>query len=99
MWSDKNGTRIKLKPFENNQQYLRVDLYNDGQRTRYFVHRLTCLIWNGPPSNKKRKQVNHKDRDKRNNHRNNLEWVTNKENKAHDLATRPDAKPDVYCPF
>lgn len=65
--------------------YLMVGL-RDAPRARKFmyVHRLVALhfITKGDGN-----EVNHKDGNKRNNHRSNLEWVTRAENMSHAKAT------------
>lgn len=68
-----------LKPQLNRKGYLRVMI---GKK-RYFVHRLVAQTYIPNPENKL--QVNHKDGNKYNNDVDNLEWVTNLENKEHAI--------------
>ena len=67
----------EVKPQQNDKGYLRVQMVG---RMR-FVHRLVAEKYVPNPDGKP--QVNHKDGNKLNNHADNLEWVTNKENRAH----------------
>lgn len=67
-----------LKPMISNSGYERVDLFKNKNRKQFSVHRLVALTFIDNPEGKK--IVNHKDENKLNNHINNLEWVTNKEN-------------------
>ena len=71
----RNGKKVKPQP--NGKGYLRVSI---GGKLR-FVHRLVAEKYVPNPENKP--QVNHKDGNKLNNSAENLEWVTNMENRQH----------------
>lgn len=70
-----NGRKVKPQP--NGKGYMRISI--GGKLV--FIHRLVAELYVPNPDNKP--QVNHKDGDKRNNNANNLEWVTNQENRNH----------------
>lgn len=61
--------------------YLKVALWNKGIGKVVYVHRLVCACFNSNPLNKK--EVNHIDGNKLNNHASNLEWATSAENHKH----------------
>ena len=65
--------------------YLLVNLYRDGKPRNFLVHRLVAMAFlGGIPRGM---QVNHKDGDKKNNRLENLEVVTQEENRAHAMRT------------
>ena len=70
-----------LKSGKDMYGYLFVNLYKNGKRTNYKVHRLVAQAFIPNPQNKP--QVNHIDEDKENNYVENLEWSTAKENNNH----------------
>jgi len=70
-------TGKECKQRENDFGYMLVSVEKSSKR----VHRLVAETYLENPQNKR--EVNHKDCDKKNNHVDNLEWVSSKENKAH----------------
>lgn len=68
----------------NNKGYRMVCLKQSGRKTTTSVHRLVAKAFLPNPEGKR--EVNHKDSNRAHNHRENLEWVTPKENVQHALA-------------
>ena len=70
-----------LNPTKNHDGYRVVGLIQDKKLKHFRVHRLVAKLYLPNPLNLP--QVNHKDFDKSNNHVDNLEWCTGKENSNH----------------
>jgi NUMOD4 motif/HNH endonuclease len=64
--------------------YRVVNLCTEGKMVGAYVHRTVAQAFLPNPDNKP--QVNHKDEDKRNNHVDNLEWMTAEENHEYGTA-------------
>lgn len=78
---DKINGRL-LKPRLAQNGYLTINLYNAyGKRKTYSIHRLVAETF--IPNIHEKPEINHIDEIKTNNHINNLEWVTPKENCNH----------------
>ena len=70
-----------LKPSYDKDGYLRIELNNKGVAKKYYVHRLVANSF--IPNTFNKPQVNHKNAVKDDNSIENLEWVTNQENRDH----------------
>ena len=71
--------------------YSRCELYKDGSKKKYNIHRLVAKAFIDNPKNYE--QVNHKDCVKTNNHVDNLEWCTPRQNVHHAIANGRQGKP------
>ena len=67
-----------LKPQINHDGYLRVDLSKNGKRHHKYIHRLVGETY--LEQDETRPEIDHIDRNPRNNHINNLRWVNKSEN-------------------
>ena len=74
----KQGKERILKPINDVNGYLRVNLWKNGDKKNYLIHRLVAMTFIPNPQNFT--QINHIDEDKSNNNVNNLEWCTAKYN-------------------
>ena len=77
---------LKKWPVPSRSGYCRVRV----NRKKYYVHRLVCEAFWGPPS--LGLEVNHKDRNKSNNHYMNLEWVTRSYQILHSYSTNKNRR-------
>lgn len=71
-----------LAPKSMGKGYWGVTLHRDGTRKNYYLHQLVAWAFLGDPPTV-RHEVNHIDRDKRNNAAANLEYVTHRRNMEH----------------
>jgi hypothetical protein len=79
------STMKLLSPSKNNCGYLYVNLRKNGRQKLCLIHRLVGCTFMGTQDNM---EINHIDECKTNNHVDNLEWCTRKENVNH--GTRND---------
>ncbi len=80
IFSKKYNRVLKGSVSKNNYIKIQINCL-DGVTRWFYVHRLIAETFIPNPDNKK--QVNHKDGNRRNNNLSNLEWVTQAENLAH----------------
>lgn len=88
-----NGSLISaqgnpIKPSVNPDGYL----YFFSKGKTYKVHRIVATVW--IPNTGNLPEVNHKDGNKQNNHKDNLEWVTHHQNIIHALENGIHATPE-----
>jgi len=87
---------------ESTDKYLSISKWIDGycyvviDRKKYYIHRLVAQYHIENPQNKK--EVNHIDGNKSNNHFSNLEWVSSSENKQHYLKNNTRSKQKSLTP-
>lgn len=95
----KNKTTGKMFKLQKNYSgYLKVSLLNNDRKTICcIVHRLVCKAFINNPENKP--TVNHIDRNRSNNHIQNLEWATTLEQNYHSALVSKKEKPINYRPI
>lgn len=76
----KTGRKLKSHEYRHGYLYYHINTPENPGR-RMTVHRLMAKLFIPNPQNKR--EVNHKDGNKRNNSLENLEWVTRSENELH----------------
>lgn len=81
VYSSAQGKIKVLKPNLHPEGYLQVILMIDKQRKAFLIHRLVALTFLDKQEGKP--FINHKDCNKMNNHIDNLEWCSGKENSLH----------------
>lgn len=92
-----NKTNKILKLQKNYSGYLRVTLINTIKKSiSCIVHRLVAKAFIKNPENKP--TVNHIDRNRSNNHINNLEWSTMSEQNYHSALVAKKERPLIYKP-
>lgn len=74
-----------LTGYNDKKGYRRIGLCKEGKKTDSRIHRLVASAYLLNPD--KLPEVNHKDGNKANNHRENLEWCSGLENIRHAYAT------------
>lgn len=83
----KFGKQVKIYPerflniWYSRTGYNYIDISIKGKVKRFLLHRLVATHF--IPNHENKKQINHIDGDKNNNHINNLEWCTSAENLKH----------------
>ena len=76
-----------LKPLKDTKGYCYLDIRNKGAIYKCpKIHRLVMMCFY--LGNEEKEHINHKDGDKNNNHIDNLEYVTNKENRKHAIKNK-----------
>jgi hypothetical protein len=73
--------------------YLFLHLHLNGQRKKYRIHRLIALQWIPNPDNLP--EVDHIDRNRQNNHIDNLRWVDRQTNRRNQDRYENNQKPEV----
>lgn len=79
----------KIKLSQKNQNgYCRIELLNENEKKKFYIHRLVAEAYIPNPNNYN--QVNHKDLNKHNNNVNNLEWCSEAMNMQHNADNKPE---------
>ena len=74
-----------LKPLDNRTGYFRVVLSKNNKKHKAYIHRVVGFAF--VPGYFDGADINHIDENKSNNHADNLEWVTRKQNNSHGTRT------------
>lgn len=90
---DASGHRRKgkiLKPRINHDGYVQINLHKNSIRKTVSVHRIVAIAF--IPNTENKREVNHVDENKANNHVSNLQWCSPKENVNHGTCIERRAK-------
>ena len=85
VFSTKLGKPRRKKTFITKCGYEYISLCNKGKSKDVGVHVLVALAFIDKDARSKGLEVNHKDLNKKNNHVENLEWITHQENMQHQV--------------
>lgn len=80
IFSGKTSNFKKLKGTINSGGYFLVSIRNKNGVRRTRIHKLVAEVFLNKPKGVKDLVIHHKDGNKLNNHKDNLEWITNTEN-------------------
>lgn len=84
------GNEKIMKPQNNGNGYLRVELWKDGKQKFFLVHRLVAAAFIPKPMGLF--EINHRDENKTNNVVSNLEWVSRWDNMHYGTRTERTSK-------
>lgn len=90
VWSKKLMRCLEIPEGNSKDGYLRIGLWNNNERWTHGVHRLVAIHF--IPNPEMKPTVNHKDKNRHNNHFSNLEWHTIAEQNAHRNLTYKGTK-------
>lgn len=91
----RKGKITAMKHNAGKRGYKSIMLHLNSKPMRFYVHRLVAIAFLGNPENKK--EVNHINGIKHDNRVENLEWVTQKENKKHAVKIGLIPKGECHC--
>ena len=91
---NRTGEERILRPWVDNNEYLRVKLYRKGNCKKLLVHRLVLMAF-APINNMDKFDVNHKDENKKNNNLDNLEWCDRSYNINYGTRNQKISKPII----
>ena len=83
----KSGKPKLMSVVENNKGYMLCCLFHNKKRYTAYTHRLVAEVFIPTKFTLDFMEVNHKDKNPKNNHIDNLEWVTPMENQLHRADT------------